>query len=105
MRFTNLASETVWKQLVRAADSVSNNLMEADEAVSGPDFLHKIKVALREAKESRACFEKIRMARLDWFDALLDSEREAGELSAILAAIAMKVGQRLEREKQAKKQL
>lgn len=88
---------------MRAADSVSNNLIEADEAVSGPDFLHKIKLALREAKESRACLEKIRIARLDRCEALLESEREAGELAAIFAAIAMKVGQRLEREKPSKK--
>ena len=87
---------------MRAADSVSNNLTEADEAVSGADFLHKIKLALREGRESRVCLEKLRLARLDNFDATSDLEREAGELSAIFATIARKVADRLEREKQAK---
>jgi four helix bundle protein len=101
-RFTSIPSETVWRQLVRAADSVSNNLTEADEAVSGADFLHKVKLALREGRESRVCLEKLRLARLDNFDATPDLEREAGELCAIFATIARKVADRLERAKQAK---
>lgn len=104
-RFTNIPSETVWRQLVRAADSVSNNLTEADEAVSGPDFVHKIKLTLREARESRICLEKIRLAKLDQFEAIVELERESGELSAIFATIAMRVTERLNREKEAKKQL
>jgi four helix bundle protein len=90
---------------VRAANSVSNNLTEADEAVSGPDFVHKIKLTLREAKESRICLEKVRLAKLDRFEAVLELEREAGELCAIFATIALKVANRLEREKSGAKQL
>ena len=60
LRFTNLPSETVWRQLVRAADS------------------------------------KIRMASLERHDRIADLEREAGELSAIFATIAMKVAARLQ---------
>jgi len=48
---------------VRAADGTSNNLIEADDASSDADFLHKMGIALREAKESRACLMKIRMGR------------------------------------------
>jgi four helix bundle protein len=99
VRFTNLSSETVWKQLVRAADSVSNNLGEADDASSTADFLHKIRLTLRETKESRQCLAKVRMASLDGHDRVGDLEREAGELSAIFAAIAMRVARRLELEK------
>jgi four helix bundle protein len=101
-RFTSIPSETVWRQLVRAADSVSNNLTEADEAGSSADFLHKIKLTLREARESRMCLEKLRLAQLDRFEATADLEREAGELSAIFATIAKKVTDRLDREKRSK---
>ena len=101
-RFSGKPSETVWGQLVRAADSVSNNLCEADDASSNADFLHKIRLTLREAKESRTCLEKLRMARLDNFEAVKDAEREAGELCAIFATISLKVADRLNREKQAK---
>jgi four helix bundle protein len=102
-RFTSIPSETVWRQLVRAADSVSNNLTEADEAGSTADFLHKIKLTLREARESKLCLAKVRLAQLDRSDGTLDLEREAGELCAIFATIAKKVADRLDREKPARK--
>jgi len=102
-RFTSIPSETVWRQLVRAADSVSNNLTEADEAGSSADFLHKIKLTLREARESKICLAKVRLAQLDRSDGTLDLEREAGELCAIFATIAKKVADRLDREKLAPK--
>ena len=51
--FTNKPSLRVWDQLVRAADGTSNNLIEADAASSDADFLAKMGIALREAKESR----------------------------------------------------
>jgi four helix bundle protein len=47
-RFSNLPGSVVWGQLVRAADSASNNLIEADDATSEPDFLSKMSIALRE---------------------------------------------------------
>ena len=103
-RFTNIPSERVWRQLLRAADSVSNNLTEADEAVSASGFVHKIKLTLHETRESRTCLEKIRVAKLDRFEAIVALEREAGELCAIFATIAMQVPDRLARDKQAQKQ-
>jgi four helix bundle protein len=60
-RFTSTPSAVVWDQLVRAADGTSNNLIEADAASSDADFLSKMGIALREAKESRAALAKIRM--------------------------------------------
>jgi len=51
--FTNKPSAKCWDQLVRAADSSSNCLIEADAASSDADFLAKMGIALREAKESR----------------------------------------------------
>jgi four helix bundle protein len=104
-RFTSIPSETVWRQLVRAADSVSNNLSEADDASSTADFVHKIRLTLREAKESRLCLEKLRLGKLDNFEAVLPLESEAGELCAIFAAIALKVAHRIDREKRVAKQL
>ena len=56
-RFTSIPSETIWRQRVRAADSVSNNLVEADDASSTADFIYKIRLTLREAKESTIAFK------------------------------------------------
>ena len=97
-RFTNIPSETVWRQLVRAADSVSNSLTEAGEAVRGPDFVQKIKLTLRETRESRACLEKIRVSKLDRFEAVAKLEREAGELCALFATISVQTASPIERD-------
>ena len=40
-------------QLVRSATSVAANYAEATDAESREDFIHKMKVALKELKESR----------------------------------------------------
>ena len=98
-RFTTTPDETVWGQLVRAADSASNNLTEAEDASSDDDFLHKMRTALRETKESRQCLLKIRLGRLAAFDRVDGLEQEAGELSAIFATIIINMTKRLQREK------
>src|SRR5262245_11949284 len=59
-----LPSQVVWGQLIRAADGTSNNLIEADAASSDADFVNKMRIALREAKESKACLTKIRLGPL-----------------------------------------
>ena len=103
--FSNRPSTAVWDHLVRAADSTSNNLIEADAASSDADFLSKMGIALREAKESRAALAKIRMGRLD-NSALTDRlglESEASQLSAIFASIILNMRLRLDDENRKKK--
>ena len=102
---SSLPSKTVWSQLVRAADSTSSNLVEADDAVSDSDFLNKMAIALREAKESKTELMKLRLGRLDNFDktAKLELEAEATELSAIFATIIRNMRTRLEREVEQRK--
>src|SRR6516164_2698161 len=41
------------RQLVRASGSVAANWIEADEALSRKDFLMRVKICRKEAKESR----------------------------------------------------
>src|SRR5438045_8045162 len=41
------------RQLVRALGSVAANWIEADEALSKKDFLMRVKICRKEAKESR----------------------------------------------------
>jgi four helix bundle protein len=74
----------VWGQLVRAADTTSNKLVEADDAVSEADFLNKMGIALREAKESRTELMKLRLGNLDNYPktAKLELESEATQLTA-----------------------
>jgi four helix bundle protein len=99
--FSNKPSATAWGQLVRAADGTSNNLVEADGASSDADFLSKMGIALREAKESRAELAKIRMGHLDHCEIAETRalESEASQLSAIFASIILNMRRRLDREK------
>ena len=41
------------KQLVRAAGSVGANYLEAEDALSKKDFMHRMKISRKESKESR----------------------------------------------------
>ncbi|HWI18885.1 MAG TPA: four helix bundle protein [Vicinamibacterales bacterium] len=93
----DIPSTVVWGQLVRAADSTSNNLVEAEGASSDADFLHKMRIALREAKESRTCLSKVRQGPLANASEVTERglEQEADELAAIFATIIMKVERRL----------
>ena len=88
-----------------AADSTSNNLIEADDASSDADFLAKLRIALREAKESRVGLMKLRIGKLDNCSKTitLELEAEARELSAIFATIIRNMCARLERENAARK--
>jgi len=83
-------SHVVWGQLVRAADGTSNNLIEAD-------FLHKMRIALREAKESKTCLVKIRLGPLANAPRVeaLGLETEADELCAVYATIIRNTEKRL----------
>jgi four helix bundle protein len=96
--FSNVPSRVVWDQLVRAADSTSNNLIEADDASSDADFLSKMGIALREVKESRAALIKLRLSSLDHFQQTADREleSEATQLAAIFATIILNMRLRLE---------
>ena len=99
--FTSKPSAVVWDQLVRAADATSNNLIEADGASSDADFLSKMGIALREAKESRAELAKIRMGHLD-HHAITEQrelESEADQLSRIFATIILNTRLRLDEQK------
>ena len=100
--FSSIPSKTVWGQLVRAADSASNNLVEADDAVSDADFLNKMGIALREAKESRVELMKLRLGTLDNYQktAKLELESEATQLTAIFSTIIRNMEARLQREKE-----
>jgi four helix bundle protein len=79
------------KQLVRASGSVGANYIEANESLSKKDFILRIKICRKEAKESRYWLRLI--------DTNDESEqeterkyliKEAGELMNIFGAILQK---------------
>ena len=79
------------KQLIRSSGSIGANYIEANESLGKKDFLMRIKISRKEAKES--CF----WLKLLDIDDLQDKERlgllkEATELMMIFSAIMRKSG-------------
>ena len=47
------------KQLLRSGTSIGANIAESQSAQSSADFIHKLEVALKEAKETHSWLEKL----------------------------------------------
>ncbi len=81
------------RQLVRASGSVAANWIEADEALSKKDFLMRVKICRKEAKESRL-FLRLLDAGLTktTLSARDQLAVEARELTLIFSSIISKSG-------------
>ncbi len=78
------AGRHVGDQLMRSATSVAANYAEASEAESPADFVHKMKVALKELKESRVWL--LFASRLSPGEAVESLKTEAVELTRMISA-------------------
>ena len=74
----NAAGRHIADQLLRSATSVAANYAEASEAESPADFIHKMKLAMKELKESRVWL--LFAGRLKPSDAGAALRRESHEL-------------------------
>lgn len=73
------------KQLVRSSGSIGANYIEANESLSKKDFLLRIKICRKEAKESEYWLKLIKSSeRQQTMQQLLD---EAGQLRLIFSPI------------------
>jgi four helix bundle protein len=79
------------RQLVRASGSVAANWIEADEALSKKDFLMRVKICRKEAKESRLFLRLIEAGLAKATLAIRDQlAAEARELTLIFSSIISK---------------
>jgi four helix bundle protein len=80
------------RQLVKASGSVGANYIEANESLSKKDFILRIEICRKEAKESRYW---LRLVDLDGQQELEPErsalQQEATELTSIFGAILKKV--------------
>jgi four helix bundle protein len=79
------------KQLLRSGTSIGANVREAQSAQSDKDFIHKLEIALKEARESQYWLEILIEAELvekQKFEQLL---QEANEIGKILVASTKKL--------------
>ena len=75
------------KQFLRSATSVGANVAEARAAESTRDFVHKLQVAQKEARESLYWLRLFAEAAVLPADKLVDLTRETDEILRILVVI------------------
>jgi len=78
------------KQVVRASGSVGANYIEANESLSKKDFLMRIKICRKEAKESRYWLRLVEAGDNSLLQKRSDLIQEAVELTNIFGAILRK---------------
>jgi len=85
----SLANTEDGRQVIKSSGSVGANYIEAEESLSKKDFLLRIKISRKEAKESKYWLELIDVndGTHKEKDALI---QEAGELTKIFGAIVQK---------------
>ena len=80
-------SRDMWRQLIRAASSSTLNLEEADAASSDADFVAKMRISLREAKEAHVAIRIIVRCKLAAYQHVAEFQDEANQLASIFSAI------------------
>ncbi len=79
------------KQLVRSSGSVGANYIEANESLSKKDFLLRVRIARKEAKESKYWLDLLDTGTVEELDHTRKKLlQEATELMMILSAIMRK---------------
>jgi len=86
----DIANREIIKQLIRSACSVGANYIEANDNLGGRDFLMRIRICRKEARESRywlTLIEVVNQERENQRKALI---QESTELTKIFASILQK---------------
>ena len=87
---TNTINIKLIGQLVRAAGSVGANYREANEALGRKDFIYRLRIARKEAKESSYWLELLKEANPNFGSEIDGLYGESRELRNILSAILEK---------------
>lgn len=74
-------------QAVSSAGSVGANYREANDSLGKKDFLHRMRISRKEAKEIIHWLELIEEANPGFKDRMQDLKQEAREIKNILSAI------------------
>ncbi|MEH1778451.1 MAG: four helix bundle protein [Nostoc sp.] len=83
-------SRTLAKQLIRSGTSIGANVEESQAAQSTADFIHKLEIALKEARETRYWLRLLIAVELFPESRLRPLLNETEELIKIIASIVVK---------------
>lgn len=89
-----MAGKHVASQLLRSGTSPAPNYAEACNAESGRDFLHKLRICLKELNESRIWLEIVIRSKMLPESKLSDLRDECTELCRIIGASVRTAKQR-----------
>lgn len=78
------------KQLIRAAASIGANYREANDAIGKKDFIYRLRISRKEAKETRYWLELIVEANPEFEERTESLFQESLELIKILSSIIEK---------------
>lgn len=78
-------------QLIRSASSIGANYREANDSVGKKDFLHRLKIARKEAKETTFWLELLLEANSEFKESINQLIDESYQLRNILSAIIKNV--------------
>lgn len=87
----NLITQRLIPQLVGAGTSIASNYCEADDAESGKDFVHKLGICKKEARETKNVLRMIAIAVPELKKEARILWQEAHELNLIFNAIIRKI--------------
>ncbi|WP_026736217.1 four helix bundle protein [Fischerella sp. PCC 9605] len=83
----------LYKQLIRSGTSIGANVEESQSAQSKADFVHKLEIALKEARETRYWLRILISTQIIESSKLLSLLTESEEIIKIIAAIIVKTKQ------------
>lgn len=86
-------------QAVGSAGSIGANYREANDALGDKDFIHRLKISRKEAKETIHWLELIEEANLEMKQKIQPLMQEARELKNILLAIIIKSEKKMKDKK------
>lgn len=86
----NLINNQLIPQTIGCTSSIGANYSEACEAESSKDFIHKIKIVLKEIKESIFFLKLILKANPTISSEISNNQKEADELLKIFSTISSK---------------
>lgn len=86
----NEVNSPLIRQVIRSGTSVGSNYREACEAESGRDFVHKIRISKKEARETRYWLRLLLVSNPKFAGNIIPLGKESAELLKIFASISSK---------------
>ena len=87
---SNFVNDIIRKQLIRSGTSIGANYREACEAESAKDFVHKIRISKKEAKETEYWLELVQKTNQSFVEKIEPLFKEVREFIKIFSVISSK---------------